>query len=100
MLLVHLFNDPEWFASNGGVAFEFETWILAMDTQKMGEIEWSKRFGIVSSKYILDSSNCSSFTFWTSLFASSSRSNWTGIWSGYSNGSWTDEHSVRQKILV
>ena len=40
--------------------------------------------------YILDNSNSSSFTFWSSQFASSSRSNWTGIWTGNSNGSWTD----------
>ena len=43
--------------------------------------------------YILDSSNSSSFTFWSSQFASSSRSNWTAIWTGNSNGSWTDKHS-------
>ena len=30
--------------------------------------------------YILDSSNSSSITFWTSKFSSSSRINWTGIW--------------------
>ena len=29
------------------------------------------------------------FTFWTSEFSSSYRSNWTGIWTGNSNGSWT-----------
>ena len=34
---------------------------------------------VVSSTYILDSSNSSSITFWTSKFGSSSRSNWTGI---------------------
>ena len=43
--------------------------------------------------YILDSSNSSSITFWTSQFGSSSRSNWTGIWTGNSNGSWTDKQS-------
>ena len=43
--------------------------------------------------YILDSSNSSSITFWTSQFSSSSRSNWTGIWTGNSNGSWTDKQS-------
>ena len=43
--------------------------------------------------YILDSSNSSSITFWTSQFRSSSRSNWTGIWTGNSNGSWTDKQS-------
>ena len=43
--------------------------------------------------YILDSSNSSSFTFWTSQFTSSSRCNWTGISTGNSNGSWTDKHS-------
>ena len=43
--------------------------------------------------YILDSSNSSSFTFWSSQFASSSRSYWTGIWTSNSNGSWTDKHS-------
>ena len=43
--------------------------------------------------YILDSSNSSSFTFWSSKLASSSRSNWTGSWTGHSNGSWTDKHS-------
>ena len=45
------------------------------------------------SLYILDSSNSSSITFWTSQFSSSCRSNWTGIWSGNSNGSWTDKQS-------
>ena len=35
----------------------------------------------------------SSFTFWSSKFESTSRSNWTGIWTGNSNGSWTDKHS-------
>ena len=39
------------------------------------------------------SSNSSSFTFWSSQFASSSKSNWTGIWTGNSNGSWTDKQS-------
>ena len=43
--------------------------------------------------YILDSSNHSSFTFWTSQFTSSSRCNWNGISTGNSNGSWTDKHS-------
>ena len=43
--------------------------------------------------YILGSSNSSSFTFWSSKKASSSRSNWTGTWTGNSNGSWTDKHS-------
>ena len=43
--------------------------------------------------YILDSSNTSSFTFWTSQFTSSSRCNWTGISTGNSNGSWNDKHS-------
>ena len=43
--------------------------------------------------YILDSSNSSSFTFWSSKLASSSRSNWTGICTGNSNGSWTDKQS-------
>ena len=40
--------------------------------------------------YILDSSNSSPFTFWSSQFISSSSSNWTSIWTGNSNGSWTD----------
>ena len=58
-----------------------------------------ERFGekppnlVVSSTFNLDSSNSSSFTFWISKLASSTRSNWTGIWNGTSNGSWTDEHS-------
>ena len=39
--------------------------------------------------YILDSSNSSSITFWTSQLGFSSRSNWTGN----SNGSWTDKQS-------
>ena len=43
--------------------------------------------------YILDSSNFSSFTFWSSKLASTSRSNWTGIWTVTWNGSWTDKHS-------
>jgi hypothetical protein len=43
--------------------------------------------------YILDSSNSISFTFWSSQFASSSRSNWSGIWNGDSNSSWMDKHS-------
>ena len=38
---------------------------------------------------ILNSSNFSSFTFWSSKLASSSRSNWTGN----SNDSWTDKHT-------
>ena len=51
--------------------------------------------------YILDSSNSSSFTFWSSQFAFSCRSNWTGIWTGNSNGTWTDHLiSVQQKKLV
>ena len=41
--------------------------------------------------YILDSSNSSSFPFWSSQFASSSRSNWTVIWNG---------SSVQQKRLM
>ena len=43
--------------------------------------------------YILDSSNSSSITFWTSKFSSSSRNNWIGIWTGNLNGSWTDKQS-------
>ena len=43
--------------------------------------------------YILDSSNSSSFTFWTSQFTSSSRCNWTDISTDNSNDSWTDKHS-------
>ena len=43
--------------------------------------------------YILDSSNSSSFTFWTSQFTSSSRCNWTFISNGHSTGSWNDKHS-------
>ena len=43
--------------------------------------------------YILDSSNSSSFTFWTSQFTSSSRCNWTFISTGHSTGSWNDKHS-------
>ena len=43
--------------------------------------------------YILDSSNSSSFTFWTSQFTSSSRCNWTGISTSNLNGSWNDKHS-------
>ena len=39
--------------------------------------------------YILDSSNSSSFTFWSSKLASSSRSNWTSIWTDNLNGTWT-----------
>ena len=39
--------------------------------------------------YILDSSNSSSITFWTSKFSCSSRSNWIGN----SNASWTDKQS-------
>ena len=41
--------------------------------------------------YVLDSSNSSSITFWTSQFISSFRSNWIGIGTGKSNGSWTDK---------
>ena len=40
--------------------------------------------------YILDSSISSSFTFWSSKLACTSRSNWTGIWTVTWNGSWTD----------
>ena len=45
----------------------------------------SMRFNILKRPwgrfiYIIDSSNSSSITFWTSKFGSSSRSNWTGIW--------------------
>ena len=43
--------------------------------------------------YILDSSNSSSFIFWSSKLPSSSRCNWTSIRNGNSNGSWTDKHS-------
>ena len=43
--------------------------------------------------YILDSSNSSSFSFWSSQLASCSRSNWTGVWNGNSNGTWTDKQS-------
>ena len=43
--------------------------------------------------YILDSSNSSSFTFWSSQFATSSRSNWNSIWIGNSNGTWTDQQT-------
>ena len=44
--------------------------------------------------YILDSSNSSSFTFWSSQYASSSRKIWACIWTGNSNGTWTDKQSV------
>ena len=62
----------------------------------------SMRFNILKRPwgrfiYIIDSSNSSSFTFWSSQFASSCRrnwtSNWTGIWIGNSNDSWTDKQS-------
>ena len=43
--------------------------------------------------YILNSSNSSSFIFWTCQFASSSRCNWTGISTANSNGTWTDKES-------
>ena len=43
--------------------------------------------------YILDSSNSSLFSFWSSQLASCSRSNWTGVWNGNSNGTWTDKQS-------
>ena len=43
--------------------------------------------------YFLDISNSSSFTFWSSQFASSSRSNWTSTWIGTSNGTWSDKQS-------
>ena len=43
--------------------------------------------------YILDSSDSSSFTCWSSKLASSSRSNWTGIRAGNSYGIWTDKQS-------
>ena len=43
--------------------------------------------------YILDSSNSSSFTFWTNQFTYSSRCNGTSISTGNSNGSWNDKHS-------
>ena len=39
--------------------------------------------------YIRDSLNSSSFTFWSSQLACSSRSNWIGI----SNGTWNDKQS-------
>ena len=60
--------------------------------------DWAKR-SLVCFIYILDSSNSSSFTFWTSQFTSSSRCNWTGIWTGNSNDSWTDKHSSQYNIL-
>ena len=44
--------------------------------------------------YILNRSNFSSFTFWSSKLASSSRSNCTDIWTGNSNGNWTYKHST------
>ena len=51
--------------------------------------------------YTLDSSNSCSLTFWSSKFASSSRSNgtgiWTSIWTGNLNGSWTVQYSKRDK---
>ena len=34
-----------------------------------------------------------SFTFWSSQFICSSKSNWTGIWTSNSNGTWTDKQS-------
>ena len=43
--------------------------------------------------YILDSSNSTSFSFWSSRFAFSFRSNWNGVSNRWSNGSWTNKHS-------
>ena len=48
---------------------------------------------LVGFIYIIDSSNSSSFTFWSSQFTTSSRSNWTVIWTGNSNGTWTDKQT-------
>ena len=38
------------------------------------------QYWLVSSTYILDTSNSSSISFWITNFDSSSRSNWNGIW--------------------
>ena len=64
-----------------------ESWILS-------QLETMIRF-----IYILDSSNSSSITFWSSQFSSSSRCNWTGIWTGNSNGSWTDKQLSHFNIV-
>ena len=48
--------------------------------EKDSEFEQLKMKGHRYSILALDSSNSSSFTFWSSQFASSSRSNWTDIW--------------------
>ena len=58
-------------------------------------VSWKKKLNKTWGRfiYILDSSNSRSFTFWSSQFACSSRSNWTSLWTGYSNGTWTDKQS-------
>ena len=56
-----------------------------------GAVDWPFILGCFV--YILDSSNSSSFTFWSNQFAFSSRSNWTGIWTCNSIFTWTDKQS-------
>ena len=55
---------------------------------------------VVSSTYILDSSNSSSITVWTNQFGSSSRSNWTGIWTGNSNDKQSSHFSTATEMGV
>ena len=50
--------------------------------------------------YILDSSNSSSFTFWSIQFAGSSRSEWTSIWTGNSNATSANGFRYCHKIFM
>ena len=66
---------------------------LQMIKDHKGHVENIISVSLVCFIYILDCSNSSSLTFWSSQFPSRSRSKWTSIWTGNSNGSWTDKQS-------
>ena len=71
--------------------FECSTWnlILKRFANVLSATKWMQRkFQSFMGRfiYILDSLNYSSFKFWSSQFASSSRSNRIGIWTRHSNG--------------
>ena len=97
-ILTHFPQLDAWEAKVEGALF----WVFII-VQKQCDVLGIYNFGVkrvIASKskrghfiYILDSSNSSSFTFWSSQFASSSRRIWTVIWTGNWKGTWTDKQS-------
>ena len=67
---------------------------------EVGDLWRSVSFSLDCFIYILDSSNSTSFTFWSIQFAGSSRSKWTSIWTGNSNATSANGFRYCHKIFM